>query len=402
MTDSSSFSKQVSPEDGVERLYLSGSTCDTFVVRRFGKLHFKKKLKAQLRGKPMFVEAFRKEFETGYRLDHPALPRYIALEEEDHCPCILEEYVEGETLTAFLASHHGYFRSRNNADKFIGQLLSVMSYLHSHQVLFLDLKPDNVMITSVGHSLRLVDLGGCLTDTYRDTEALSPDFAAPEQLANGTITEQTDIYLIGKLLQYANVSHIYNIIIRNCLKSQPSDRYTNVASMQRAVRHVRLWRKSLAIVLLLAAVVILIGVAAFMRTATVPKAAPSQTVELTDTLAKETARNGVKLQSRTVTKESASSHNTTGNVEKMTVELHHEMNLSYKRHFAMFANESVVAAKDFYSQSEQYTNEIKAVKEYLSKKYPGVNASEIEAHYMDYYNKTVLPLWDKVDIRQWK
>lgn len=89
---SSSFSRQVAPEDGVERLYLGGSTCDTFVVRRFGKLHFKKKLKVDFRGKSIYIEAFRKEFETGYRLEHPALPRIEAQYMEYYNQTVLPLY----------------------------------------------------------------------------------------------------------------------------------------------------------------------------------------------------------------------------------------------------------------------------------------------------------------------
>lgn len=63
----------------VERLLATGSTCDTYLVRVYGKLHFLKRLKAELAAQPRYVLAFRKEFETGFSLNHPALPRYVAL-----------------------------------------------------------------------------------------------------------------------------------------------------------------------------------------------------------------------------------------------------------------------------------------------------------------------------------
>ncbi len=47
-----------------------GATCDTFRVKLYGKLHFLKRLKPELAGDIRYQEALRKEFETGYRLEH--------------------------------------------------------------------------------------------------------------------------------------------------------------------------------------------------------------------------------------------------------------------------------------------------------------------------------------------
>lgn len=245
--DVSSFSSPIEKDDAkAERLYLNGSTCDTYVVRMYGKLHFKKKLKAEYKGKPQYVEAFKKEFEVGYRLEHPALPKYVALKEEDGCPCIFEEYIEGETLTDFLKQYPDYFHSRKHADKFIDDLLSVFAYLHEHQILFLDLKPDNVMITTVGHQLRLIDLGGCRTDSFVGTEETTRAFAPATKSGskdNHTPGEKWgeayDIYLIGCLLQYAKIPHIYNNVIAKCLRDNPLERYSDVESLSKAIARLR-------------------------------------------------------------------------------------------------------------------------------------------------------------------
>lgn len=271
MNDISSFSHEISQEDSVERLYLNGSTCDTYVVRIMGKLHFKKKLKAGYSGNPQYTAAFRKEFETGYRLEHPALPRYMFFGEEDGCPYILEEYIDGETLTSFMKDHPDYFHSRSHADTFIDQLLSVMSYLHEHQVLYLDLKPDNILITSVGHQLRLVDLGGCHTDSWSGTEQETRSFAHPDNAAtaddNGEdgllCKESTDVYLIGRVLQYADVAHIYNKVVARCLKDSSTDRYKDVESLRKAVASVRYRRKAGYAIAALAGIVI-IGASALL------------------------------------------------------------------------------------------------------------------------------------------
>ena len=124
---SSGFSNTQAPPDG-ELLDCGGSTCDCFRVKLYGKLHFKKRLKEELRTDPRYVSALKKEFETGYQLEHPHLVRYL-LPGDDY---FLTEYIDGETLDVFMAHHPDFFLRRGNADRFLRQLLDVVSFLHQH------------------------------------------------------------------------------------------------------------------------------------------------------------------------------------------------------------------------------------------------------------------------------
>jgi serine/threonine-protein kinase len=130
-------------------------------------------------------------------LEHPHLVRYLSLDGDS----ILMEYVDGETLSQRIASNPGYFKNHKNTDKFIRQLLDVVGYLHSHQVLHLDLKPDNILLTRINHDVKLIDLGCCYTDAFQDTTGHSEGFAAPEQLAGQSVDVRTDIYAIGRILR---------------------------------------------------------------------------------------------------------------------------------------------------------------------------------------------------------
>ena len=227
--DSSSFSDIQQTYPDAERLPVGGSTCDCYRVKLYGKFHFMKQLKPELRTDPRYVAAMQKEFETGYGLEHPYLVRYI-LKGDDY---LLTDYVDGENLHAFAASHPDYFRNRKNADRFLRQLLEVVGYLHQHQVIHLDLKPENILITRIGHDVKLTDLGYCYTDTYTDTMGRTDKYAAPEQL-NGSskVDARTDIYAIGKILQTLPCSYIYNKVIARCTAEEPSRRYQTIEEMQ--------------------------------------------------------------------------------------------------------------------------------------------------------------------------
>ena len=231
--DTSSFSDIQQNYPDAELLPVGGGTCDCYRVRLYGKLHFLKRLKPELRTDPRYVSALQKEFETGYRLDHPHLVRYVS-KGDDY---LLTEYVDGETLTQFAASHPEYFKTRKNADRFLRQLLDVVGYLHQHQIVHLDLKPENILITRIGHEVKLTDLGYCYADTYTDTMGHTDKYAAPEQLNVSLIVDaRTDIYAIGKILQTLPNSNIYNKVIARCTATDPSNRYQSIDELQSALK----------------------------------------------------------------------------------------------------------------------------------------------------------------------
>ena len=230
--DSSQFSNSRTRYDAIEQMNTQGATCDTFRVKIYGKLHFLKRLKSEYSGDIRYREALRKEFETGYQLEHPNLVRYISLDDD----YILMEYVDGETLSTRLATQPDYFRNRKNTDKFLHQLLDVVGYLHSHQVLHLDLKPDNILLTRIGSDVKLIDLGCCYTDTFPDTTGRTVAFAAPEQLTGGVVDVRTDIYAIGRILEcLPDHNIIYNKVIARCTAPDPTTRYQTISDLQDAL-----------------------------------------------------------------------------------------------------------------------------------------------------------------------
>lgn len=256
--ETSRFSDRQSRFETVEKMETQGATCDTFRVKLYGKLHFLKRLKAEYAGDIRYQEALRKEFETGYRLEHPNLVRYISLDSDS----ILMEYVEGETLSQRLVTQPDYFTKRKNTDKIVRQLLDVVGYLHSHQVLHLDLKPDNILLTRINDDVKLIDLGCCYTDSFPDTTGHTNAFAAPEQLSGGVVGIPTDIFAIGRILECLPDHTIYNKVIVRCTAEDPSARYQSVEEILHDVSHGRRYWRVVAILAALVAAIV-IGVALF-------------------------------------------------------------------------------------------------------------------------------------------
>lgn len=422
MTETSSFTSNqqssfptVEDVDGnkVEQLYLSGSTCDTFVVRIMGKLHFKKKLKVEYCGISKYEEAFRKEFETGFRLEHQSLPKYVAYNEEDGCPCILEEYIDGGTLNQFLDKHSDYFHNRRNADALIDELLSVVAYLHSHQILYLDLKPGNVMITSFGHHLRLVDLGGCRTDAFVNTESHTEGFAAPEQLSgNGNLDQRTDIFLIGRLLQYANVSPIYNKVVKKCLENEPFDRYQSVGELQSAIMKARRTPRLLAVAAFALAIIIpcLIAIVTFKHgeqsnaskvVLTARSSADTFHVKSNNTVTpavvptenRDTMKPNTKKLGETTKDQFKASW-----LQQVKLDLHSEMDKAFERHLSAIASDSTLNVVTFSNHFNLYSKELMEIEERIDKKYPNVPPATIRFEIEKYIRQTVTPLMQRLKL----
>lgn len=177
-------------------------------------------------------------------LKHPNFPIIYDIEEDENSYYIVEEYLEGITL-----SQYGQYNdevSESQLLKYALQLCQCMMYLHQLErpILYLDLKPDNIMI--VDEEVKLIDFGSSIfLDQWSREEPYygSKGFAAPEQLSHQNLDERSDIYGMGKVLQYmmnmvAEVdkkkrksilkSHSLPYIIGRCLSSNPSQRYDSI------------------------------------------------------------------------------------------------------------------------------------------------------------------------------
>ena len=276
--DSSQFSGGQPKYDAIEQMDTRGATCDTFRVKLYGKLHFLKRLKPEYVGDVRYQEALRKEFETGYRLEHPNLVRYLSLDHDG----ILMEYVDGETLSHRLAANPDYFKNRKHTDKFIRQLLDALGYLHSHQVLHLDLKPDNILFTRINDDVKLIDLGCCYTDSFPDTQGYTSEFAAPEQLSiiHCPLSIQTDIYAFGKILDLLPSSYIYNKVGARCTAEYPKDRYQSVGEILHDIDGKRPFLRYLSIIvaIVVALVVCLFFITRHQESSPVMQEAPMDSV----------------------------------------------------------------------------------------------------------------------------
>ena len=181
----------------------NGATSDCFKVRIYGKWHFLKRPKKEFKNHPLYIAAFEKEFDLGFTLDHPNIVRYLNKGNDSEGIYILTEYVDGLTLTDFREKYPHYFQKEVNIRKILSQLVSALAYLHSHQIVHLDIKPENILITNNGNSVKLIDLGLSYSDCYTEITGGTHTFGSPEQFGHSEqIDERSDMYAVGKVILY--------------------------------------------------------------------------------------------------------------------------------------------------------------------------------------------------------
>ncbi len=154
------------------------------------------------------VERFAREREILARLAHPHIaPLFAAGVAEDGTPWLAMECVQGLPIDQWCD------RRRLTLDArlaLFAQVLDAVQYAHSRLVIHRDLKPSNIRVTADGQ-VRLLDFGIAkllADDTPADATALTqaggramtPAYAAPEQVLGQALTTAADIYALGVVL----------------------------------------------------------------------------------------------------------------------------------------------------------------------------------------------------------
>jgi serine/threonine-protein kinase len=159
----------------------------------------------QFESDPGFYSRFQREQAIGKALQHPYILRML---DDDTMkksrPYIVMEFLDGQTLGHLIHS----MRPMPQADglKIASRICEALHYMHEHDVVHRDLKPDNIMICNDG-SIRIMDFGIAKFEGQRRltfggfTPAMgTPDYMAPEQVKGKRGDARTDIYSLGAIL----------------------------------------------------------------------------------------------------------------------------------------------------------------------------------------------------------
>ena len=153
---------------------------------------------------------FRREGSLLARLRHPGIAHLVdAGVTSMGQPYLVLEHVDGEPIDHYCDAHRLPVETRL---RLFLEVLAAVGFAHANLVVHRDLKPPNILVGKEGR-VRLLDFGiAKLLDpeggpetggtlTREGGAAMTPEYAAPEQLTGGVITTATDVYTLGVLLQ---------------------------------------------------------------------------------------------------------------------------------------------------------------------------------------------------------
>jgi eukaryotic-like serine/threonine-protein kinase len=140
-------------------------------------------------------------------LEHPRIAHLVdGGLTSDGVPYFAMELVEGERIDDYCNGRNLSIEQR--LDLFI-DVCEAVQYAHEHLVVHRDLKPSNILVRGDGQ-LKLLDFGiAKLLDPLRAAEgdptqtgavALTPEYAAPEQVRGRPVSTATDTYALGVLM----------------------------------------------------------------------------------------------------------------------------------------------------------------------------------------------------------
>ena len=137
------------------------------------------------------------------RLDHPGIASLVDGGVDEHGrPWFAMQYVDGVALPDYCTQHGLGLEARL---KLMIGVCEAVAYAHRQLVVHCDLKPSNVLVDTNGQP-RLLDfgiarlMGADNAPHLTQTGALTPGYAAPEQLAGKPVSVATDVYALGVML----------------------------------------------------------------------------------------------------------------------------------------------------------------------------------------------------------
>lgn len=187
-----------------------------------------------------------KVFDTLRKLENIHVPQIYELEETADELVVVEEYIEGELLSEYLAGNN---LTESQFMSVAKQLCEGLRTLHecNPPVIHRDIKPSNIIINSEG-IVKIIDFDSSRQykeESESDTRLLGTEkYAAPEQYGFSQTDWRSDIYSLGVVFgMFPEVSSkrkkkLWKKLVEKCTLFAPESRFQTVEGIERELRKI--------------------------------------------------------------------------------------------------------------------------------------------------------------------
>lgn len=213
------------------------------------------------------MQSLSSEADLMKKLNYPSFPRIVDIIENEDTICIVEDYVEGESLDKII-ERYGAQKEDDVIDWSI-QLCDALEYLHTrkHPIVYRDMKPANIRLQpEPKNAIKILDFGiakELVDEDHGATKAIGTrGYASPEQsIAGHKLDGRSDIYSLGvtmhhlltaqdprKILEFKPIREYTHTvtdktegleyIIQKCMRINPADRYQTCGELKYDLQHV--------------------------------------------------------------------------------------------------------------------------------------------------------------------
>lgn len=206
-----------------------------------------------------FREQFVLEARAMAKLNHPNIVRVHDFgETRSGKPYLVMEFVDGMDLGTLI---EGGQLTLEHIVSWVPQACEALEYAHNHELIHRDVRPANIMVNMEGmvkiNDFRLVgmtSLPGSPSPLPGRVDAMSPAYEAPELRApGGSVDHRADVYCMGLVLYELLTGRLpigawvapsevredrdarFDRIVARALQLEPSERYSRIADLGRAV-----------------------------------------------------------------------------------------------------------------------------------------------------------------------
>lgn len=194
-------------------------------------------------------------FREGLERDHDWSMKHAGAHQLQYEVCsdnsLLLEAGAYQTLAQVVDANPAVVATKDFAENLIGELMKCAAKMHASNVYHVCFAPQNIFLRK-GSTTPLLLCHGSFYNEVRDVKGLyegCEGFVAPEVLAGGKATEASDVFSLGKLIEWlfsmGGMTIEYKMLMKKATAEAPEARYRTMEEMKGSLAEKRNMRRGL-------------------------------------------------------------------------------------------------------------------------------------------------------------